>query len=177
MTYYNYNINLETCKDLYHPTTGMRYFYDKVNDIDISPPIKVNQKFVEGTSLSLSCDGRKHTKGYHEVYFAPYIWKYFFKGKDGYDYLMTKIDDYTFHRWGEDPCLVLKGFVGMDTMGNNYIDLKECYVIDISFYICQNYYHNKIYDLSSLEIRSKECCNTFYYDYTKIFMTQIQSNL
>ncbi len=178
MTSYNYNIKLETCPYLYD-SNGMRLLDDELsNGISVSPVIKINQKFVEGTSLSLSCDGRKRTKGYHEIYFTSYIWKYFFKGIDGYDYLMTDIDDYTFHRWGETPCLVLKGFIGVDTMGKKYIDLKECYIMDISFYNSKNYYDNKIHDISSLQIRSnKNEEYGVYYDYTKFFNLQIQSKL
>jgi len=178
MTLYNYNINLETCLDLYD-SKGMRYLHEELdNGITISPVIKINKKFFEGNSFSVECDGRKKSKGYKAIYFKKNIWNFWFKGYNDYDYLMVELNDYTFHRWGEMPFLVLKGYVGIEANGKKYVDIKECFIYDLIFY--NNNKNNNPYsyycDKNNL-VHYFDQYGEVYYDYTYIFDTTIKNKL
>jgi hypothetical protein len=185
MTLYNYCIKLETCPDLYDQN-GMRYGHEELdNGINMSPIIKINHKFVKGTSFSVECKGRKRSKGYHEILFTKEILDSWCQGYDGYDYLMIELDDYTFHRWGEMPFLVLKGKVGLETTGEKYVHIKECFTCDLTFY---DFYNNQnsqenqntnwsYCDKSQLVYYHNQSDGNTYYDYTYIFDTMPKSKL
>ena len=106
------------------------------------------------------------------------IWNFWFKGYNDYDYLMVELNDYTFHRWGEMPFLVLKGYVGIEANGKKYVDIKECFIYDLIFY--NNNKNNNPYsyycDKNNL-VHYFDQYGEVYYDYTYIFDTTIKNKL
>ena len=177
MTLYNYSIDFESCSDLHNPQNGMRYEHEQLdNGISMSPIIKINHKFVEGTLFSVECSGRKKSTGYNEILFTKENWKFWYKGYDGYDYMMIELDDYTFHRWGEMPFLVLRGNVGVETTGQKYVYVKECFTCDLTYYD-NNSDIPPYCDKDKLVHCYNESDSNVYYDYTSILDTMSKSKL